>query len=229
MAQVLVADDNPLSRAFFGEAIGLGGHHATMAADGVQAVALATDRAFGLILLDNRMPGLDGPAALRRIRDGMGPSCDAPAVATSADAGIGRRGFLDAGFAEVLIKPVGVDVLRALLDRYLGPPQPLLLDDVLALEKAGGDESILAALRRLLAGELEELPAEITRFAEHADHAALRERLHRLEASAGFCATPLLARAIASLRTALEAGPAWPGAALEEFLEVCRRTHLALH
>jgi CheY-like chemotaxis protein/HPt (histidine-containing phosphotransfer) domain-containing protein len=231
LGHILVADDNPLSLAFFAEAIALAGHLATTAADGRQAVATAACQRFDLLLLDTRMPGLDGPAALHSIRSGSGPSRQSPAVATSADAGISRPGLLDAGFGEVLIKPVAIDALRALLDRYLGHGEPgdaVLLDHALALEKAGGSETVVAALRQLLDGELQALPAEIGDFARNADRKALLERLHRLEASAGFCGTPSLAQAVATLRAKIDAGSAWPDSALVDFLAVCARTREAL-
>lgn len=231
MGQVLVADDNPLSLAFFSEAIRLAGHLATTAADGTRAVEAASCRQFDLLLLDTRMPGLDGPAALHSIRSGSGPSRRSPAVATSADAGISRPGLLDAGFGEVLVKPVAIDALHELLARYLGQGEPgdaVLLDNALALEKAGGNETIVTALRQLLDGELHALPAEIGAFAGNADRKALLERLHRLEASAGFCGTPSLAQAVATLRAKIDAGPAWPDSALVDFLRVCARTREAL-
>lgn len=231
MGQVLVADDNPLSLAFFREAIGMTGHQVTTASDGNEAVAIAALGRFDLILLDARMPILDGPAALHSIRVGKGPSWQAPALATSADVGVLQPGLLDAGFEEVLIKPVGISDLRQLLVRYLGqadPRQAPALDDWLALEKAGGNGTIVAALRRLLGGELDALPAEIESYARDADRSALGDRLHRLEASAGFCGATLLAHAIGDLRASLDSGPAWPVSALSDFLRVCAHTRQVL-
>ena len=152
MGQVLVADDNPLSLAFLSEAIRLAGHLATTAADGTRAVEAACCRQFDLLLLDTRMPGLDGPAALHSIRSGSGPSRRSPAVATSADAGISRPGLLDAGFGEVLVKPVAIDALHELLARYLGQGEPgdaVLLDKFVVDPDARG-EGLTHGLWRLM-------------------------------------------------------------------------------
>jgi len=49
----------------------------------------------------------------------------------------------------------------------------------------------------------------------------LRDRLHRLDASAGFCGTPALARANAILRATVDAQNVWPKAAIADFLAAC--------
>ena len=135
-----------------------------------------------------------------------------------------------AGFADVLSKPIGIDALRATLTRHL-PREPHVapasLDDAQALNAAGGDRSIVAALRGLFVAELQALPAEIESLAANGDVAGLRDRLHRLDASAGFCGAPALQAAIARLR-ALLGGPRWPRDAIDDFLADCACVREAL-
>lgn len=230
MSRVLVADDNPVSLAFFRDAIALAGHEVATAGDGAEAVALAAAQRFELILLDTRMPLVDGPEALRRIRAGPGPSRQATALATSADAGISRTTLAAAGFEDVLVKPIALDVVHALLERYLGARTApgALLDEALAAQRTGGDATIIVALRKLLAAELAALPGEVQVFERAADTSALRDRLHRLEASAGFCGASALALAIGRLRDSLDRDSAWPGAAVSDLLQVSAQTRLAL-
>lgn len=231
MSSVLVADDNPLSLGFFREAIALAGHEVAAAADGAEAVALATTQRFKLILLDTRMPIVDGPEALRRIRAAPGPSRRAPALATSADAGISRAILSDAGFDDVLVKPIAMDALHAMLEHYLGPTTAApdaVLDDAMAAQKTGGDTAIVTALRKLLAGELDALPGEVRQFERHADTRALRDRLHRLEASAGFCGASALALAVGKLRAHLDQHSGWPESAVSELMQVSAGTRRAL-
>jgi CheY-like chemotaxis protein len=231
MSRVLVADDNPVSLAFLRDAIALAGHEVTTAGDGAAAVALAATRRFELILLDMRMPRVDGPEALRRIRAAPGPSRQAAALATSADAGISRATLVAAGFEDVLVKPVALDVVHAMLERYLGAETTasgVLLDESMAAQKTGGDAAIVAALRKLLAAELDALPGEVHLFERDADTAALRDRLHRLEASAGFCGASALALAIDRLRDRLERDSVWPEPAVADLLRVSAETRLAL-
>jgi CheY-like chemotaxis protein/HPt (histidine-containing phosphotransfer) domain-containing protein len=223
---ILVADDNPVSLRFFADALAQLGASTELAHDGLDTVARASRTRFDLLLLDARMPGLDGAEALARIRSGAGPSQAATALATTAEAGDAARSRLvEAGFAGVIAKPVTVDALRAALARHLPATGSAAgsheLDDAHALAATGGDASILAALRGLLIAELDALPTEIARFGERGDVAALRDRLHRLDASAGFCGAPALAAASATLRTAVDAGDAWPRAAVDAFLASC--------
>jgi CheY-like chemotaxis protein/HPt (histidine-containing phosphotransfer) domain-containing protein len=237
---LLVADDNPVSLRFFADALEQLGVDCVLANDGLEAAAKAAHARFDLLLLDAQMPGLDGPEALARIRAQPGPSRDAVALATTADASAATRAALtQAGFAEVIAKPVTLAALRAALARHVPdlrggsaaePPGGASLDDRAALA-AVGDAKIVAALRQLLVAELDALPTELTHLQARNDIAGLRDRLHRLDASAGFCGAPALARAGASLRTALDAQAAWPHAACEEFLAACAgvRTQLAAH
>ncbi len=232
MPYILVADDNPVSLSFFADALATLGLSSELAHDGIETVARASRTRFDLLLLDARMPGLDGAEALARIRAQVGPSREAPALATTADASDPVRAeLIDAGFAGVIAKPVTVDALRAALARYLpiaagAGSRPANrsddgLDDGRALAATGGDASILAALRGLLIGELDKLPAEVADLVARGDIAGFRDRLHRLDASAGFCGAPALVRACAKLRVVLDtvAGP--PDAAAQAFLAAC--------
>jgi HPt (histidine-containing phosphotransfer) domain-containing protein len=138
---------------------------------------------------------------------------------------------MQAGFAAVVAKPVTVQALHAALSRHLpdlggrmaAAPTTTTeqLDEHGALTAAGGDVAIVTALRSLLVAELDALPAELADLEARGDIAGLRDRLHRLDASAGFCGAPALTRAGAALRAALDAQPGWPPAACDDFLAVC--------
>lgn len=230
--KILIADDNPVTLRFFAEAMAQLGFACDLARDGAEAVTQAQRSRFDLLLFDARMPDLDGAEALARIRGESGPSRQTPAVATTASVDeTTHRELIGSGFVDVIAKPVSIDVLRVLLARHLGSSSEKTptrsagaavdLDDASALAAVGGDRSILAALRGLLVAELDALPAELDVFAADADTAALRDRLHRLDASAGFCGAPALARASETLRAALNAENVWPKAAVADFIAAC--------
>jgi CheY-like chemotaxis protein len=226
--RVLVADDNPPSLRFFAEALALAGFDCLQAGDGRMALQLARAHALDLLLLDARMPGLDGVATLAAIRAGRAASRHAPALATTADADPAEHAMLRAaGFAEVLAKPIAIAALRAALARHL-PATTVCdsdgngMDRRQALRAVGGNRATAAALRELFLRELDDLPREIEQIMQCGDLAALRDRLHRLDASAGFCGAPAVVQATARLRTAV-AGTPWPPGAVAAFLAVCAR------
>ena len=234
--RLLIADDNPLSLAFFREALAMLDVDAVECTDGGQALTRARADAFDLLLLDARMPVLGGAQVLVALRAEEGPSRNAAALATTADDdGSTRVALLAAGFSEVLSKPIGAHALRAAVRRFTPMlPDPVVrgegesdLDDRQSLMAAGGDPVIAAALRDLLAAELERLPTEMAAIGAHRDTTALLDRLHRLDASAGFCGAPALARAGAKLRASLRS-PDWPDAEMARFLEACRRVRAQL-
>jgi len=234
-ARILVADDNPLTLRFFLEALTIAGVDGVGVSDGRIAIDRACESHFDLLLFDARMPGIGGAAALAAIRAQAGPSRDAIALATTADDDASAHAsLLAAGFAEVLVKPVGLHGLRVMLERHLNATRMATaargdagLDDRQALAAAGGDASIVAALRGLFAHELDVLPTELAAYAQRQDADALRDRLHRLDASAGFCGATAVRQAGSSLRAAL-ATTAWPDAAVDEFLLVCAQVRRQL-
>ena len=228
--RILVADDNPLSLRFLAEALTAASCECVEAGDGAIALQLACASRFDLLLLDARMPGLDGADVLARVRAHIGPSQHAQALATTADDDASTSAALRAaGFSAVLIKPVLVAGLHAAISPYLSLPASAhrFLDEAHALRAAGGDAAIVDALRALFVCELEALPGELAAIGASADADALRERLHRLDASAGLCGVPALADAAATLRSRLDE-PRWPAGPLNDFVAVSERVRLLL-
>ena len=85
-ASVLVADDNPVNLMLIAALLESRGLFPTMAADGAEAVALASEMSFDLILMDLQMPVLDGlgaTAAIRRFERAAGRP-EVPVVAYSS-------------------------------------------------------------------------------------------------------------------------------------------------
>lgn len=117
-ARVLLADDNAVNRALMRELLGAAGCIVTAVNDGEQAVAQALQKPFDLVLMDLRMPGVDGFAAARAIRAG---GKTLPIVATSAagdDEGE-REACLAAGMTDCLPKPIAPAALYEMMLRWL--------------------------------------------------------------------------------------------------------------
>jgi PAS domain S-box-containing protein len=83
--RVLVVDDNAVNRDLVSAVLSGLSVDLTEASDGAAAVAIAQTLAFDLILMDQRMPVMDGETATRIIRQGDGPNRKTPIIAFSAD------------------------------------------------------------------------------------------------------------------------------------------------
>lgn len=225
---VLVADDDDASRRFLHDALAALGARVTGCSDGPQALQAAATEPFDLLLLDCRMPNSGAREVLAALRaDHAAASREAIAVATTAELAPPLRDELLAeGFGEILVKPCRIDDLRRIMGLTPAYMRQLpVLDDAAAL-LASGDSSTMTALRQLLQQELLVLCNELERLGEDPD--ALRDRLHRLRSSCGFCGTTALSAHVVSLQQSLASRPAMTGSALTRFHEALVETMQAL-
>jgi signal transduction histidine kinase/DNA-binding response OmpR family regulator len=124
--RALVAEDNDINALITQKALSRLGLEVVRAVDGEEALRLASpiapleSRPFDVILMDLKMPGLDGYEAMRRLRRleaacGWSPT---PIVALTANAFDERRGSPSAaGFDAFLIKPVEFKALAGTVER----------------------------------------------------------------------------------------------------------------
>jgi two-component system, sensor histidine kinase len=113
---VLVAEDNAANRHILARFLEIGSHDVTFCEDGALAVEAASQRVFDLIILDVRMPVMDGLEALQTIRTNTGPNSDQPIIMLSADAMPEEkaRGFA-MGADDYLTKPIDPRLLFSAL------------------------------------------------------------------------------------------------------------------
>jgi signal transduction histidine kinase len=111
--RVLVADDHPANRELARLFLSGLGAEVIEVEDGAAAVDQLTREAFDLVLMDLRMPRMDGREALKAIRSYVGTADATPILAYTAD-GDGDVSLLTAaGFAGVVSKPlVPADFIR---------------------------------------------------------------------------------------------------------------------
>jgi signal transduction histidine kinase/ActR/RegA family two-component response regulator len=115
--RILIAEDDALNAAMLRAILEQLGHQVVHAQNGRRAADLARIAEFDLLMLDHRMPVLDGPGAAASLRGAEGPNREAPIVAIIDGDGEEASEFLDAGADIVLRKPVSVAaVARALAD-----------------------------------------------------------------------------------------------------------------
>ena len=114
--RVLIADDNPYNRELVLAILEGCGAEVETADDGLEAVAAAQSQPFDVILMDLRMPNLDGAAALAEIRSKDGPNQFVPILAFSADL---SEGSIVEGFDGAVPKPLTPEGLLVALTEVL--------------------------------------------------------------------------------------------------------------
>src|SRR4051794_31584372 len=131
-ASVLVVDDDPSIRRMLERTLAADGHAVRSAGDGGSALAAIEQEAPDLLVLDVAMPGIDGLAVCRRLRQRR---LALPIlVLTARDAVADRVAGLDAGADDYLVKPFAGEELRArvraLLRRGREPAEVLAHGDL---------------------------------------------------------------------------------------------------
>ncbi len=117
MTTILIVDDDRALRRALATSLGDLGHEAAEAGDGEAALAWLSRHHADAVLLDLRMPGMDGMDVLRRIR--AHPNPPPVAVLTAVPTSDNTIEAMRLGAADHLGKPIGRDGIAALLARML--------------------------------------------------------------------------------------------------------------
>ena len=118
-AEILVVEDEPANQEVVRAILGDAGLVIDIAADGAVAVDKVRSRHYDLILMDMRMPVMDGLEASRQIRLSA-PCAKVPILALTANAfAEDRASCLDAGMDDVLTKPIRPEVLSGAVLKWL--------------------------------------------------------------------------------------------------------------
>ena len=113
-AHILIVDDDPRVRALESAVLHAHGFTSAQCSSGLDALRALDETCFDAVLLDIRMPGIDGWEVLRRLRE---RAYDAPILIVSADATADEamtRGA-DASLSKPFTIPELVGTLRAVL------------------------------------------------------------------------------------------------------------------
>ncbi|HJU20544.1 MAG TPA: sigma-54 dependent transcriptional regulator [Stellaceae bacterium] len=135
MPTILIVDDDAAVREALSEAVADFGHAPIAAANGGDALAWLEGHRADAVLLDLRMPGLDGLQVLRQVR----ARADAPPVAvlTAVPTSSNTIEAMRLGAVDHIAKPIGRAELKALLERMLAaaapapPPPPVPAEELI--------------------------------------------------------------------------------------------------
>lgn len=118
--KILLVEDNDANAFLMKRLFAKWGGSLAHAKNGREAVALAEQTLFDIILMDCQMPVMDGFEATRMIRSGEGRSKTTPIIALTANAfGEYQQMCGDAGMDDFVTKPIDMSQLVNCLRRYL--------------------------------------------------------------------------------------------------------------
>lgn len=116
---VLLVEDNPVNQTVIEAMLRSLGYEVSVVGDGAQAVDRVRDQTFDAVLMDCRLPVVDGYESTRRIRR-LPERHGLPIIALTANALLGdREACLEAGMDDYLAKPFKRTDLQQLLQRWL--------------------------------------------------------------------------------------------------------------
>ena len=213
--RVLLAEDNPVNQRLAVRLLEKLGHRATLVDNGLAVLERAARGEHDVILMDVQMPGLDGLAATRQIRQREAmQGGHVPIIAMTARAMAGdRERCLEAGMDDYLAKPVDSQQLRDMLLRYQPDSGHQLLDWRGALQRLDGDAELLLELAALFLHDGPQLWQELGAALAAGDLPRSTRAVHSLK---GVLVNFGAARAVAlaeQLSAALHAGQPWQLAA----------------
>jgi PAS domain S-box-containing protein len=123
--RILVVDDVAMNLDIAAAFLRLGGHDVVCVDNGPAAIAAVSAEAFDVVLMDVRMPGMDGLETTRRIRGLPAPAASVPIVAMTAQAFAEQiEKCRAAGMDSHVSKPVQQPTLLAAVAAYAGRRAP---------------------------------------------------------------------------------------------------------
>jgi CheY-like chemotaxis protein len=185
---ILVAEDNEINAQLLERLLARRGHRVRLAYNGREALALAEEGAFDLLLLDVHMPELDGFQVIQAVREReQSAGGHLPVIALTARARHeDRERCLAAGMDDFLAKPIKAADLWAATERVTESRRPAfrsgpgLLDARVVLAACGGDAATLETICQVLRTRLPDQLMAIQDALRARDAVRLREAAHKL-------------------------------------------------
>lgn len=192
-ADVLVVDDTVLNRVLALKQLEKLGYSGQAVANGEAAVLALREGSYSVVLMDRRMPGMDGLETTRAIRSEEGDSRHVAIVAmTASSSEEDREACLDAGMDDFVSKPVMLGALATTLERWAPPGRTSDLPDPL---RRGLSPDIV----RMFLSELSEWERTIHSAAESLDYEGLESSAHALRSPCSFIGAAELAAVCAEI------------------------------
>ena len=227
-ARILLVEDNSINREV---ALGLLKKlelNADAVGNGAEAIESLALLPYDLVLMDMRMPVMDGLEATRQIRNPQSAVLDhtIPVIALSANAmNSDREACLAAGVVDFVPKPVSIDDLRGALERWLPferggtsdvPPtslQPQPIDKKLVVfDRAGvfnrmmGDEELISDYLLSFLANFPDQLRTLKNYIKLMDASGCSLKAHSIKGAAATLGAQMLQRAAAAIEAGADSG-----------------------
>lgn len=117
---VLFVEDNEMNRRVVKDMLGVAGVRVDEAPEAATGLRMIDEGDYDLILMDLRMPGMDGLTAIRHIRARPDAKARLPVIVVTADTSLTiREDCLAAGADDVVLKPVAMNLLFDAMGRTM--------------------------------------------------------------------------------------------------------------
>ncbi len=205
--RVLVVDDNAINLRL--AEIILRQHDAQIitTSTGETAITMVKEQDFDIIFMDLHMPGLDGYATTKRIRQLPGQTTPIIIALTANAMPAERMRVFESGMNDIMIKPVSEQMMQTVISRWLdsvdrgviSAPQSTISNMVFSMEEAekftAGNASLAIELANMLKVDLPEYQTNIATALDTNDLANLKAHVHKLHGASRCCGTPALREA----------------------------------
>nr|WP_298378122.1 hybrid sensor histidine kinase/response regulator [uncultured Halomonas sp.] len=240
-SRALIVDDIASNRILVRELLHQAGIATLLAENGHEALALAHEQEVDLVLMDIRMPGMNGVEVMQALRKTGGRWATCPYVALTAHAERDEtRWLFDAGMQEVLTKPLDEQALARILTLYLGVVAPFdeiakatadeeqaplaVVDLQLGQRLAGGRADLARETLEMLLDSLAQSETELRASFAADDENAFLDAVHRLNGACRYCGVPELALLSETLETRIRTqGLSAAGSMLEDVFVAMQR------
>jgi CheY-like chemotaxis protein/HPt (histidine-containing phosphotransfer) domain-containing protein len=152
--RILVAEDTEMNRDLLVELLENRGHSVVAVGDGVAAIAALAQHDFGVVLMDEEMPrmnGLEATAAIRRMESSSGKRQFIVAMSGNISEQDQKR-YLDAGADMFLAKPATMEKLYEAVESVAGVGTQAAQKTAASVAQDTPDEDVLSHLRRATRG-----------------------------------------------------------------------------
>ena len=188
-AKVLVVDDTPVNLTVVQGLLKRTGIQVDTAKSGFECLDMCREKKYDVILLDHRMPEMDGIETLHRLKQEPGINQETPVIALTANAISGAyEEYIGEGFQDFLSKPVNGNKLERMILKYLSQE---LLDTAEELEidekegiKACGSMEVVNQVRKEFLQTADKNRKEIATYLENRDIKNYGIKVHALKSTA---------------------------------------------